>query len=123
MKIKKGGVATINASWSADLGGNFKGYIGTKGTCFLRGRDMFEFEEVTWKTSEMAQAETLHFNDSYKFNQDGVIFPIHAHFQDCLKNNKPIRTPLDEGIKVLKLSTLALESSREHKEINLGERM
>ena len=31
MKIKKGGIATINASWSADLGGNFKGYIGTKG--------------------------------------------------------------------------------------------
>ena len=72
---------------------------------------------------EMAQAETLHFNDSYKHNQDGVIFNIHEYFQDCLKNNKPIRTPLDEGIKVLKLSTLALESSREHKEIMLDERM
>ena len=54
---------------------------------------------------------------------DGVIFNIHKYFQDCLKNDKPIRTPLDEGIKVLKLSTLALESSREHKEIILDERM
>ena len=34
-----------------------------------------------------------------------------------------IRTALDEGIKVLKLSMLALESSREHKEIILDERM
>ena len=122
-KIKKGGVATINASWSADLGGNFKGYIGTKGSCFLRGSDMFEFDEVTWKTSDMAQAETLHFNDSYKYNQDGVIFNIHQYFQDRLKSGKPIRTPLDEGIKVLKLSTLALESSRDHKEIILADRM
>ncbi len=123
MKIKKGGVATISASWSSDLGANLKGYIGTKGTAILRGRDMFEFEELTYKTSEMSEAVTLHFNDSYKFNQDGVIFPIHKYFQDCLKNNKPIRTPLDEGIKVLKLSTLALESSRTHQEINLDERM
>ena len=123
MKIKKGGVATINASWSSDLGGNFKGYIGTKGTAFLRGRDMFEFEELTYKTADMSEPVTLHYNDSYKHNQDGVIFPIHQHFQDCLKNGTPICTPLDEGIKVLKLSTLALESSREHKEIILDERM
>lgn len=123
MKIKKGGIATISASWSSDLGGNFKGYIGTKGTAFLRGRDMFEFEELTYKTSDMPEAVTLHFNDSYKHNQDGVIFPIHKYFQDCLKNGKPIRTPLDEGIKVLKLSALALESSRDHKEIILSERM
>ena len=123
MKIKKGGIATISASWSSDLGGNFKGYIGTKGTATLRGRDMFEFEELTYKTDGMSEAVTLHYNDSYKHNQDGVIFPIHQYFQDCLKTGKPIRTPLDEGIKVLKLSTLALESSREHKEIILDERM
>ena len=32
MKIKKGGIASINASWSNDLGSNLKGYIGTKGS-------------------------------------------------------------------------------------------
>lgn len=123
MKIKKGGIATISASWSSDLGANLKGYIGTKGTAFLRGRDMFEFDELTYKTADMPQAVTITYNDSYKFNQDGVIFPIHEHFQDCLINGTPICTPLDEGIKVLKLSTLALESSREHTEIKLDERM
>ena len=119
MKIKKGGICTIEASWSSDLGANLKGYIGTKGSVFLRGRDMFEFDELTYKTDGMEHEETIHYNDSYKHDQDGVIFNIHKHFQDCLKNNKPILTPLDEGIKVLKLSTLALESSREKKEIIL----
>ena len=123
MKIKKGGIATISASWSSDLGANLKGYIGTKGSAFLKGRDMFEFDELTYKTADMAEAVTITYNDSYKYNQDGVIFPIHKHFQDCLKNGTPICTPLDEGIKVLKLSMLALESSREHKEILLDERM
>lgn len=119
MKIKKGGIANINASWSSDFGSNMKGYIGTRGTAFLRGRDMFEFDELTYWTEDMPEAVTLHYNDSYRYNQDGVIFPIHQHFQDCLKNGKPVCTPLDEGIKVLKLSLLALQSSREHREICL----
>ena len=84
---------------------------------------MFEFDELSYKTEDMDKAVTITYNDSYKYDQDGVIFPIHQHFQDCLKNGTPICTPLDEGIKVLKLSTLALESSREHKEIILAERM
>ena len=119
MKIAKGGIATINASWSSDLGSNLKGYIGTKGTVFLRGKDMFEFDELTYKTEDMAAPETIVYNDSYKNDQDGVIFNIHQHFQDCLKSSKPILTPLDEGIKVLKLSMKALESSGEKKEIIL----
>ncbi len=119
MKIKKGGIASITASWSSDLGSNLKGYIGTKGTAFLSGKDMFEFDQLTYKTEDMDHPVTITYNDSYKFNQDGVIFPIHQHFQDCLQNGTPICTPLDEGIKVLKLSLKALESSREHKEIIL----
>ena len=68
-------------------------------------------------------AVTLRFNDACQYNQDGVILNIHRWFRGCLKNSKPIRAPLGEGIQVLKLSTLALESSRAHTEIELDERM
>ena len=61
--------------------------------------------------------------DSCKYNQGGVIFSIHRYFQDCLQSRRPIRTPPDEGVKVLRLSTLALESSREHTKIKSDERM
>lgn len=119
MKIKGGGIASISTSWSSAAGVNLKGYIGTKGSVFLKGRNMFEFDEVTYKTADMECEESFTFNDSYQLNQDLVIYHIHKHFQDCLKNNKEIITPLAEGIKVLKLSMAALESSREGKEIIL----
>ena len=119
MKIAKGGIATINASWSSDLGYNLKGFIGTKGAVFLKGGDMFEFDEVTYKTQDMAEPETIVYNDSYKYDQDGVIFHVHEHFQDCLKNGTEILTPLAEGIKVFELSMAALKSSREKQEIIL----
>ena len=119
MKIAKGGIANINASWSSDLGYNLKGYIGTKGSVFLKGKDMFEFDELTYKTQDMAEPEIIVFNDSYKYDQDGVIFHVHEHFQDCLKNGKEIITPLAEGIKVFELSMAALKSSKEKQEVIL----
>ena len=119
MKFVNGGIATINASWSSDLGCNFKGYIGTKGTAFLQGGDMFEFDQLTYKTEDMAEPETIIYNDSYKHDQDTVIFHVHEHFQACLKTGAPILTGLDEGIKVLELSTAALKSSSEKIEIIL----
>lgn len=119
MKLEKGGIASIGTSWSSACGINLKGYIGTKGSVFLKGRNMFEFDEVTYKTQDMECEESFTYNDSYQLNQDGVIFHVHEHFQDCLKNGKEILTPLAEGIKVLKLSMAALQSSAENREIEL----
>lgn len=121
MRCKNGAVASIMTSWSSGAGANLKGYIGTKGSILLRGRNMFEFDEITYKTVDMDHEESITFNDSYDLNKDEVIFHVHEHFQDCLKNNKPILTGLDEGLKVLKLSTAALESSREGKTVVLGD--
>ena len=121
MRCKNGAVASIMTSWSSGAGANLKGYIGTKGSILLRGRNMFEFDELTYKTVDMDHEESITFNDSYDLNKDEVIFHVHEHFQDCLKNNKPILTGLDEGLKVLKLSTAALESSREGKTVVLGD--
>lgn len=119
MKIANGGIAGISTSWSSACGVNLKGYIGTKGSVFLKGRNMFEFDEVTYKTQDMACEQSFTFNDSYALDQDSVIFHVHEHFWDCLKNGTEILTPLSEGVRVLKLSMAALESSAESKEIIL----
>lgn len=121
MKCKNGAVASIMTSWSSGAGANLKGYIGTRGSILLKGRNMFEFDEITYKTVDMEHEETITFNDSYDLNKDEVIYHIHAHFQDCLKNGKEILTPLAEGVKVLRLSTAALESSREGRTVALDD--
>lgn len=119
MKIAGGGIASISTSWSSACGANLKGYIGTKGSVFLKGRNMFEFDEVSYKTQDMDFEQSFTFNDSYQLDQDGVIFHVHEHFQDCLKNGGEIITPLSEGVKVLKLSMAALRSSEEGRELSL----
>jgi len=119
MPFANGGIASINASWSSDLGFCMRGYIGTKGTAYITGQGLFEFKELTYKTAEMEHAETITYNDSYDLGQDDVIFHVHEHFQDCLKNDKPILTPLQDGIDALHMSLSALKSSKEHVTVEL----
>lgn len=122
MRCKNGAVASIMTSWSSGAGANIKGYIGTEGSIILRGRNMFEFDSLTWRTVDMPHEECMNFNDSYDLNKDEVIYNIHKYFQDCLQNDKPIEIGnLAEGMKVLRLSNAALESSREQKTITLGD--
>lgn len=122
MKCKNGAVASIMTSWSSGAGANLKGYIGTNGSILLRGRNMFEFDSLTYKTVDMDHEESITFNDSYDLNKDEVIYHVHVYFQDCLKNNKPVEIGgLSEGMKVLKLSNAALESAKEQKTIALGD--
>ena len=120
MRARNGAIVTIGASWSSAVGVNVKGFIGTKGAVFLKGRNMFEFDEVVYKTIDMPTEQSFIFNDSYAKDQDGVIFNAHEHFFDCLLNGKEICTPLSEGVKVLLLSNAALESSREKKTVTLN---
>lgn len=122
MRCKNGAVASIMTSWSSGAGANLKGYIGTNGSILLRGRNMFEFDSITYKTVDMDHEESITFNDSYDLNKDEVIYHVHVYFQDCLKNNKPVEIGgLSEGMKVLKLSNAALESAKEQKTIALGD--
>lgn len=121
MRCKNGAVASIMTSWSSGAGANIKGYIGRGGSILLKGRNMFEFDQLVYRTVDMDHEECITFNDSYDLNKDEVIFHVHEHFQDCLKNGKPILTGLDEGMKVLRLSNAALESSRENKTVILGD--
>lgn len=122
MRCKNGAIASIMTSWSSGAGANIKGYIGTEGSIILKGRNMFEFDSLTYRTVDMDHEECINFNDSYDLNKDEVIYNIHKYFQDCLKNDKPIEIGnLAEGVKVLKLSNAALESSREQKTVILGD--
>lgn len=119
LRAKNGAIVSIGASWSSGVGVNIKGYIGTKGSVMLKGRNMFEFDEVVYKTIDMDTEQSFIFNDSYAKDQDTVIFNVHKHFWYCLLNGTEIITPLEEGVKVLKLSLAALESSAEKREVIL----
>lgn len=120
-RLKNGAIATIAASWACDIPTCSRAYIGDKGSIFLTGEGMFEFTDLTWKTEDMPYAETLRFNDSYDHATGDVIFYAHEAFQDCLINNKPIETPLSDGISALRYSLAAKKSSEEHITVRVPE--
>lgn len=111
-RLKNGAIATIAASWACDIPRCSRAYIGDKGSIFLTGEGMFEFTDLTWKTEDMPYAETLRFNDSYDHATGDVIYYAHEAFQDCLKNGKPIETPLSDGISALAYSLAGKEVLR-----------
>lgn len=119
MRANCGAIASINASWSSDIGFCMRGYIGTKGTAVIEGSNMFEFDRLRVKTSDMSEEEVYEFDDSYDRGKDDVIFHVHEHFWDCLNNGAEIITPYAEGVKVLRMSRMALASSDEGKELTL----
>ena len=120
-RLKNGAIATIAASWACDIPRCSRAYIGDKGSIFLTGEGMFEFTDLTWKTEDMPYAETLRFNDSYDHATGDVIYYAHEAFQDCLKNGKPIETPLSDGISALAYSLAAKKSSEEQITVHVPE--
>ena len=120
-RLRCGAIATIAASWACDIPTCSRAYIGTKGSIFLTGEGMFEFTDLTWKTEDMPYAESLRFNDSYDHSTGDVIYYAHRSFQDSLKNNKPIETPLSDGISALAYSLAAKKSSEEQITVHVPE--
>jgi len=121
VRFKNGAVGSVTASWASDLSCSLRGFIGTKGTVFMTGDGMFEYDRVTWKTEDMDYPESIEFNDSYHYATGDVIYNIHKHFQECLKTGRTIEATLEDGISALEYSLAALESSKEHKTVEVGE--
>ena len=119
MKIAGSGVAAINASWSSDIGYSCRGYVGTKGTAFLRGNGQFDLEEVVYKTDEMPYPITETYRDLYDYTLSDGMAAAHKHFQTALETGTPIRTPLTSGVEALKVSLAALKSNSEHIVVDL----
>ena len=78
MRCKNGAVASIMTSWSSGAGANLKGYIGTNGSILLRGRNMFEFDSLTYKTVDMDHEESITFTIPMISNKDEVIYHVHV---------------------------------------------
>ena len=64
--------------------------------------------------------ENLHNRHVAVFATAGVN-PASSHAQDCLKNGKPIETPLSDGISALAYSLAAKKSSEEQITVHVPE--
>ena len=119
MQIKKGGIATINASWSSDIAFSMRGFVGTQGTAIIRGTGQFDLNQIVIKTDE-AKCETVYeFHDTYDQTLAEGMAAAHQHFQNGLEKGDTILTPFSSGVYALKVSLAALTSAQEKVVVSL----
>ena len=108
MTLACGGSAVIHSSWSAHLGRNSRGIIGTKGTAYLEGPGLWTLKTLRCKTVDMDEAMEENLDDddfSYAEEDD--------HFLDCVANDRELLVTGEDGLAALKVSLAMLKSHQE----------
>ncbi|MCL2069038.1 MAG: Gfo/Idh/MocA family oxidoreductase [Oscillospiraceae bacterium] len=106
MRLKNGGSAVINASWSSHLPMSSRGVIGTKGSAVLEGSGFFDF--TTYRVVTDSGEETIQMNDPF---DNESYYTENLHFIECVKTGKPPEINADSGLAALKVSLAALKSA------------
>ena len=88
-RLNNGGIGSINASWSSDIGYSCRGVIGTKGTAMISGDDLFNFNDFVIKTDDMPFKQITRIDDRFeetRFSKKSSYVLINQHFKDCYRN-------------------------------------
>ncbi len=114
--LDNGASAVINASWSSHLSMSSRGVIGTKGTAVIAGAGFFDFMEHRIRTKEMEFEQVSLINDPFDSKS---YYEENKYFVECIESGKRPFITADNGIEALRVSLAILESSRDHRMIQL----
>lgn len=106
--FESGAVGSITASWSSHISYNIKGVIGTKGSVFLQGNDIWNTDQAIIKLNEEYQ-EIRKIHDVFQEGEGYV--EENRCFLQCIREEKPVPCTFTDGRKVLEISKKILETS------------
>lgn len=110
-----GAVGTLTASWSSHIPYNIKGVIGTKGSVFLQGDDIWDSTKVITRLSDGdTTVENLH--DIYQ-EGEGYLEENRV-FVECIETGNAVPCDLSVGRKVLEISRKILETSAKERYVS-----
>lgn len=108
LQFAGGEVGSITASWTSHIPYNIKGVIGTKGSVFLQGNDIWDSTKVITKLPENEQTEEK-LDDIFQAG-DGY-YEENKCFVECIKTGREVPSSISVGRKVLEVSRKILETS------------
>lgn len=109
LSFENGAVGTLTASWSSHIPYNIKGVIGTKGSVFLQGDDIWDNTRVITGLADGTQTvESL----EDIFQDGGGYLKENRVFITCIERGIDVPCDLSVGRKVLEISRKILDSSR-----------
>lgn len=116
-RLASGASGNFQSSWSSHVGFNTRGMLGSKGTAYVGGRDLWTLEYICWKTKDMEfeQTEYLHdLHDNLSFTRED------AYFINCVEKDEAPSVTGEDGLKALKISYAMLESNRHNSIVTIG---
>lgn len=108
LTFESGAIGTLTASWSSHIPYNIKGVIGTKGSVFLQGDDIWDNTKVITRLADETQT-VKRLEDIFQ-DGDGYLEENRV-FVACIEKGIDVPCGLSVGRKVLEISRKILESS------------
>ena len=115
-RLESGASANFQSSWSSHTGYNTRGIIGTKGTAYVGGYDLWNLDFFRYKTHDMEYEQVEWINDKHdqrSFSRED------KYFIDCVEKDITPSITGEDGLKALKISYAMLESNRTGKTVKL----
>jgi predicted dehydrogenase len=114
--LANGVSANFQSSWSSHTSFNTRGILGTKGTAFVGGKDLWNLDYFRYKTHDMEFEVTEYLHDLHDIR---AFTREDKYFIDCVEKDIAPTVTGEDGLKALKISYGILESNRTGKTIKL----
>jgi predicted dehydrogenase len=111
-----GASANFQSSWSSHTGLNTRGLIGTNGTAYVGGQDLWSYDFFRYKTADMEFGATEYIHDKHDIRS---LTREDRYFIDCVEKDLTPAITGEDGLKALKISYGMLESHRTGKTVKL----
>jgi myo-inositol 2-dehydrogenase/D-chiro-inositol 1-dehydrogenase len=114
--MASGASANFQSSWSSSASFNTRGILGTNGTAWVGGKDLWHLDFFSYKTRDMEFEVTEYIHDAHDIRS---FTREDQYFIDCVEKNIEPTSNGEDGLKALKVSYGILESSRTGKTVKL----
>lgn len=111
LHMDSGAMGLIHASWSAYMKGSTRGLLGTKGTVWLEGDDLFDFARLRLKTDDMAYEEIIRLDDVYHLETCSSYTRATSHFIDIMQGKAENTVSGAYAAYTLKISHAILQAA------------
>ena len=114
--LASGASANFQSSWSSSASFNTRGILGTKGTAYVGGKDLWDLDFFSYKTRDMDFEVTEYIHDMHDIRS---FTREDQYFIDCVEKNIEPTVTGEDGLKALKISYGILESNKTGKTVKL----
>lgn len=101
--------ANFQSSWSSHISFNTRGILGSKGTAYVGGNDLWNLDFFRWKTNDMEYEQTEFINDMHDIRS---FAREDSYYINCVESGTKPNISGEDGLKALKISYGMLESNR-----------